>query len=216
MIITPTTVGPFLENAYLVTDEASGRAVYIDPGDEGDRLLQVLRESGATLEAIWLTHAHVDHIGGIAAIRRVHDVPIFMHPADAPLYEAGGEVAAMYGIPFDPPPAVDRPLADGQVMQVGGTRFDVIHVPGHAPGHVAFVGPDRVFGGDLLFSGAIGRTDLPYCDPVAMSESLARIATLPESHVVPPGHGEPTTIGRECRDNPFLSGIARVIGSGAR
>jgi glyoxylase-like metal-dependent hydrolase (beta-lactamase superfamily II) len=216
MIVTSTTVGPFQENSYLVADETTGRAVYIDPGDEGDRLLDVLRQSGATLDAIWLTHAHVDHVGGIAAIRRLHDVPVLMHPADAPLYERAAEIAAMYGIPFDPPPAIDAPLAGGQRLRVGGIGFDVIHVPGHAPGHVAFVAPDRVFGGDLLFRGSIGRTDLPYCDPVAMSDSLARISALPESHVVHPGHGEPTTIGRELHDNPFLSGVARVIGSGAR
>lgn len=216
MIVTATTVGPFEENAYLVVDEASGHAVYIDPGDEGERLIDVLHRSGATLDAIWLTHAHLDHIGGIAAIRRVYDVPILMHPLDAQVYARGSESAETYGVPFDPPPALDGPLAEGQVVRVGGIAFDVMHVPGHAPGHVAFAGADRVFGGDLLFAGSIGRTDLPYCDPAAMSESLARIATLPESHVVHPGHGPATTIGRELRDNPFLSGAARVIGSGAR
>src|ERR1700691_5870120 len=98
MIITSTTVGPFQENSYLVVDDTTGHAVYIDPGDEGDRLLDVLRRSGATLDAIWLTHGHVDHVGGIAAIRRVHDVPVLMHPADAPLYERAAEIAEMYGI----------------------------------------------------------------------------------------------------------------------
>lgn len=216
MIVTATTVGPFEENSYLVVDEASRHAVYIDPGDEGERLIDVLRRSGATLDAIWLTHAHLDHIGGIAAIRRVHEVPILMHPLDAPVYARGSESAEIYGVPFEAPPLPDGPLAEGQVVRVGGISFDVMHLPGHAPGHVAFVAADRVFGGDVLFAGSIGRTDMPYCDPAAMSESLARIATLPESHIVHPGHGPATTISRELRDNPFLSGAVRVIGSGAR
>jgi len=216
MIVTPTTVGLFQENAYLVVDDATGRAVFIDPGDEGERLLEVLRGSGATLDAIWLTHAHVDHIGGIAAIRRRHDVPIFMHPRDEPLYTAGAAVARTYGIPFDAPPPTDAVLAEGQVVRAGNLSFDVMHVPGHAPGHVLFVGDGIVFGGDLLFAGSIGRTDLPLSDPVAMQESLARAAALPTATVVRPGHGPPTTIGEELRSNPFLSGVARVLHGSTR
>jgi hydroxyacylglutathione hydrolase len=216
MIVTGTTVGAFRENAYLVVDEATHRAVFIDPGDEGERLVEVLRQSGATLDAIWLTHAHLDHVGGIAAIRRVHDVPVLLHPLDEPLYAGAAAVATAYGLTFDPPPPVDAPLADGQDLMVGGMRFRVIHVPGHAPGHVAFVGEDRVFGGDLLFSGSIGRTDLPYCDPAAMTDSLARVAALPDALIVHPGHGASTTIGRELRHNAFLSGLARPVGGGAR
>lgn len=216
MRVLSTTVGEFSENAYLAVDQQTGRAVFIDPGAEGARLVEVVRRSGATLDAIWLTHAHVDHVGGIAALRRTYDVPILLHPADERLYAAAGEVARLYGIGFDPPPPVDGPLAEGQVLEVGGTRFEVLHVPGHAPGHVIFVGPDVVFGGDLLFAGSIGRTDLPFCDPVAMSESLARVAALSPALAVHPGHGAPTTIEQELRTNPFLSGLARPARSGAR
>jgi hydroxyacylglutathione hydrolase len=216
MIVTPTTVGMFQENAYLAVDEATGKAVYVDPGAEGDRLLEVLRRSGATLEAIWLTHAHVDHVGGIAAIRRVHDVPVFLHPLDQPVYESAEAVARMYGIPFEVPPPADAPLTEGQVVRVGTAAFEVMHVPGHAPGHVLFVGDGLIFGGDLLFAGSIGRTDLPLSDPVAMQESLARAAGLPETSVVHPGHGPSTTIDRELRSNPFLAGMARVLHSGTR
>jgi hydroxyacylglutathione hydrolase len=216
MIVTGTTVGLFRENAYLVVDEATGKAVFIDPGAEGDRLLDVLRRSGATLESIWLTHAHVDHVGAIADLRRAHDVPVYLHPLDQPVYASAGAVARMYGIPFEEPPPADAPLAEGQVLQLGNTHFEVLHVPGHAPGHVAFQGDGLVFGGDLLFAGSIGRTDLPLSDPVAMQESLVRISGLPEAHVVHPGHGESTTIGRELRTNPFLSGLARVLHGGVR
>ncbi len=211
MIVTATNVGPFQENAYLVVDETTNKAVFVDPGDEGDRLLEVLRRSGATLEAIWLTHAHVDHIGAIAALRRVHDVPILLHPLDEPVYAAGESVARMYGIPFERPPHPDAPLAEGQALRVGTAAFEVMHVPGHAPGHVLFVGDDLVLGGDLIFAGSIGRTDLPLSDPAAMQESLNRAATLPERLVIHPGHGGSTTVGRELKSNPFLSGMARVL-----
>jgi len=212
MIVTSTTVGPFQENSYLVIDEGTKKAVYVDPGAEGQRLLEVLGRSGATLEGIWLTHAHVDHIGGIAALRRVYNVPILLHPLDEPVYEAGESVARMYGIPFERPPRPDRPLAEGQRLQVGNTAFEVMHVPGHAPGHVLFVADDLVLGGDLIFAGSIGRTDLPLSDPLAMQESLARAAALPESLVIHPGHGSSTTVAEELRSNPFLTGLARVVG----
>lgn len=216
MIVTSTTVGPFRENAYLAVDESTGKAVFIDPGDEGDRLLDVLRRSGATLEAIWLTHAHVDHVGAIAAIRRKHDVPILLHPLDEPVYAAAPAVARMYGIPFEAPPRPDGVLEEGQILRVGTAAFEVMHVPGHAPGHVLFVGDDLVFGGDLVFAGSIGRTDLPLSDPVAMQESLGRAAGLPERLAIHPGHGASTSVGQELRTNPFLAGVARVLHGGAR
>lgn len=214
MIITATTVGAFAENAYLVVDEASRRAVYVDPGAEGDRLVATVRRAGVELDAIWLTHAHVDHVGGIAALRRAFgNVPIHLHALDRPLYDASAIVAELYGFEgFDVPPPPDQTLDEGDVLTLGASRFTVAHVPGHAPGHVLFVGDDVIFGGDLLFAGSVGRTDLPYCDPKAMTRSLERAASLPEHLVVHPGHGPSTTIGAELRANPFLTGAARPVG----
>jgi hydroxyacylglutathione hydrolase len=205
------TVGAFQENCYLVIDPATRRCVIVDPGAEPEQLIAMVRASGATLDAIWLTHAHIDHIGAIAHVKSTWDVPIFLHPEDRPLYDRGAMQAAVYGLPFEQPPAPERDLAEGDRLTVGSVTFDVIHVPGHAPGHVAFVGDGQMLGGDLLFAGSIGRTDLPLSDPDRMVESLERIATLPDETIVHPGHGPATTIGRERATNPFFTGHARVV-----
>ena len=211
MRIEYRNVGPFLENSYLVIDDASMKAVMIDPGAEPQVLIDLVAKSGATLEAIWLTHAHIDHIGGIRGVRERWPVPVFMHPLDRPLFDRASEIATMFGVPFDQPEYPENELDDGQELAVGALRFEVMHTPGHAPGHVVFVGEGVMLGGDLLFAGSIGRTDMPYCDPAAMERSLERIATLEPGIVVYPGHGPTTTIGREIETNPFLSGVARPL-----
>lgn len=205
------TVGAFQENSYLIVDPSTQRAALVDPGAEAEELVAMVRASRATLEAIWLTHAHIDHIGAIAAIKRVWDVPVYLHPADRPLFDRGAMQAAAYGLPFEQPSAPERELAEGDVLTLGALRFDVLHVPGHAPGHVAFVTGGHMIGGDLLFAGSIGRTDLPFADPDRMIESLERVITLPDETIVYPGHGPTTAIGRERMTNPFLSGVARVV-----
>jgi hydroxyacylglutathione hydrolase len=127
------------------------------------------------------------------------------------LYKYAPQAAAMYGVPFELGPAPDQELAEGDVLSLGKLRFSVLHVPGHAPGHVLFFGHGIAFGGDLLFAGSIGRTDLPLSDGAAMQRSLARVATLPPETLVLPGHGGETTIGAELASNPFLTGIARPV-----
>lgn len=212
MKISRLTVGPFEENCYLVVDEGTRRGVLIDPGDEASRIVRMVRDSGAELEAIWLTHAHIDHIGAVAAVKREWDVPVYLHPADAPLYAAGATQASFYGLAFEQPGPPERTLADGDRLRVGGLEFEVLHAPGHSPGLVVFHGNGVILAGDLLFAGSIGRTDLPLSSPADMEASLARIMRdLTDEVVVHPGHGPATSIGRERANNPFVNGLARVL-----
>jgi hydroxyacylglutathione hydrolase len=205
------TVGPFEENCYLIVDDDARRAVLVDPGDEPTRIARMVRDSRAELEAIWLTHAHIDHIGAVAALKREWDVPVYLHPADAPLYVAGATQASFYGLDFEQPGPPERTFADGDRLRVGGLEFEVLHTPGHSPGHVILHAAGVVLGGDLLFAGSIGRTDLPLSSPAAMEASLTRVmAYFADEVVVHPGHGPSTSIGRERATNPFLNSRARV------
>ncbi|MDQ2665107.1 MAG: MBL fold metallo-hydrolase [Gemmatimonadota bacterium] len=212
MRIESRTVGAFAENCYLLVDEESGRGVLVDPGDDGERIIDMVAKSGAVLDAIWLTHAHLDHIGAINTVRARYAVPVYLHPLDLPFYERlSAHASRMYGLPWDQPEAATLPIAEGDRLTCGTLEFVVMHVPGHAPGQVSFNGHGVAISGDLLFSGSIGRTDLPLSDPYAMDVSLEHFAALPASTVVYPGHGTYTTIGKEIETNPFLSGRARTV-----
>jgi glyoxylase-like metal-dependent hydrolase (beta-lactamase superfamily II) len=206
------TVGAFQENCYLLIEENSQKAAIVDPGGEGDTLVREIELSRVTLEAIWITHAHVDHVGAIASVKERWNVPVYLHPADRRLYEAAGRQAEVYGVPFEEPPAPDEELADGQTLKLGNTEMSVMHAPGHSPGHVVIHGNGIALVGDCLFAGSIGRTDLPMSNPQQLSESLKKIASLPPETIVYPGHGPDTTIGEEIVSNPFLNGTARIVG----
>lgn len=212
MRVETITVGAFQENSYLIVDEKTNRAVIVDPGGEGERLIDAIEATGATLEAIWITHAHVDHLGAIASIKRQWDVPIYLHPLDRRLYEAASRQAEVYGVPFEEPPPPEREFADGQKIKVGEREMQVMHAPGHAPGHVVIHGGGMAFVGDCLFAGSIGRTDLPFSNPPHLAATLEKISALPPETVVYPGHGVETTIGEERLSNPFLNGTARIVG----
>ncbi len=182
----------------------------IDPGEEPQLFLAELDTRGWSLQSIWLTHGHVDHIMGVAAIKAATGVPIFLHAADRPLYDALPAQGEWMGLALEAPPPPDEELADGQMLHLGGHEFAVRHTPGHSPGSVSFVGPGLVLGGDVLFSGSIGRTDLPGGDlPTLMHSIHGVFLTLPDSTVVYSGHGPETTIGVERMTNPFLTGAYR-------
>lgn len=198
-------VGPVQANCYLLAHDS--RAVLIDPGAEGERLLGELARQRLTLEAVWLTHAHFDHLGALADVVAATGVPVHLHPADAPLLATAAEMAARWGIAIAPPPAAFHELRHEGRLQLGQLEVVCVHTPGHAPGHVAFHLPAAkvVLSGDTLFHGSIGRTDLPLADHATLLRSIReRLLTLPPDTRVLPGHGPATSVGREAASNPFL------------
>lgn len=201
------TVGPLQANCYLLADTDQGVAVLIDPGDEAERLVSAIKAHNFRLEAIWLTHAHFDHVGAIADLKEVWNVPVYLHPADQPLLAHAAQAAARWELAIRQPPTETLPLSAGQILMVGGLRVYCRHTPGHAPGHIAFHLPreESVIVGDALFRGSIGRTDLPGGDHELLLASIRQeLLSLPDATRVWPGHGPATTIGAEKRSNPFL------------
>ena len=198
--------GTFAQNCYLVHPRGSSDAAIVDPGEESDRILAEASRRGLRLTAIWLTHAHIDHVMGIAAIKAATGAPIALHPADRPLYDNAPTQGRWFGLQIAPLPVPEVELRHGDVLTLGDVTLEVRHVPGHSPGHVVFVAPGVVIGGDVLFAGSIGRTDLPGGDHEALLDGIRReLLTLPDATVVYPGHGPATTIGEERASNPFLT-----------
>lgn len=200
-------VGPLQANAYLAICEETGRCALVDPGAEADRLLAAAAGEGARIDAILLTHAHIDHVGGVAAAARATGAPVYLHPADGPLYAAVPEQALAFGMEIEVPPKPDRELQEGQILEIGAAQLEVRHTPGHSPGHVCLIGNGFAVVGDCVFAGSIGRTDLPGGDHRTLLEAIhEKLLTLSDDTVLHPGHGPATTVGRERLANPFLTG----------
>ncbi len=206
-IVACVTVGMFAENCYIYACPQTREAVIIDPGDEAERILATIQEHRLIPRYILNTHGHIDHICAIDEVSALYPVPLAIHPADVPMYTDEYN-AAVYGRNA---PAVKRKadilLQEGDHITFGTLTLAVLHTPGHSPGSVCFVSqPYCVFSGDTLFQRSIGRTDLPGGDYEQIEQSIRnKLYTLEEDLVVFPGHGQPTTIGEEKHENPFVT-----------
>jgi hydroxyacylglutathione hydrolase len=209
--IETQAAGPFMKNGFVIACEKTRDAVIVDPGDEVAGLLDYAKRQALAIRYILLTHAHVDHITGVAAARRALGVDIYLHRDDLFLYDAALQQGAMFGVPVEVPPPVDQFYTPGQVIAFGEVEVRPHHTPGHCPGGVCLqvtvrgdAGQD-LFVGDTLFAGSIGRTDLPGGDYDMLIASIRNVLfSFGDAARVHPGHGPSTTIGAERRTNPFL------------
>lgn len=193
----------------LIDPETKG-AVVVDPGGDAPEILEALSGHGATIEAIWLTHSHLDHCGGVADLLAKDEVPLFGHPIEAEMRSRVEQIAMMYGLPpgqMKNCPEPDNELVGGETLSFGGRSFQVRFTPGHSPGHVVFYCAEEgvLLAGDTLFAGSIGRTDLPGGNHEQLLDSISQqIYSLPDETRVLSGHGPDTTVGVERRTNPFV------------
>jgi glyoxylase-like metal-dependent hydrolase (beta-lactamase superfamily II) len=210
MLLEVRAVAPFHKNGFIVGCEHTRDAILIDPGDEAVDLLPLVETLGVTVQAILLTHAHLDHISGVALVKQQLGAPIYLHRDDLFLYERAVEQGIMFGLSIDKQPPVDA-FYDDSSLSFGDYEVLVHHTPGHCPGEVCLqVRKPGEFGGDLfvgdtLFAGSVGRTDLPGGDHGTLMNSITEVLfPLGDDAVVHPGHGPDTTIGRERTTNPFV------------
>lgn len=203
-------------NCHVVGDAVTREALVIDPGDETERILEIIAGHGLKVKAILVTHAHIDHVGGLRKMHQATGAPVLMHPDDLELYGILDQQAKMIGTSMPEKAEVEGALREGDSVRWGPYEARVIHTPGHTRGSVSlfvpgsaakFSAPGKLFAGDTLFAGSIGRTDLwGGSFPEIMQSIKSKLLTLPENTVVYPGHGSATTIGEERESNPFLHG----------
>jgi len=194
-------------NCSIIGDENTHEAIVIDPGDDISGILAILTRHGLTVRQIVITHAHIDHIGGAEKLRSQTGAPVLMHQDDSFLAESLDVQAGWLGMAPVENPGIDIPAVEGDTVRAGSIEAHILHTPGHTPGSISLFIPaeKKLIAGDTLFQGSIGRTDLPGGNSAQIEKSIrGKLYLLPDETVVIPGHGMPTTIGREKRTNPFF------------
>lgn len=207
MLLNTIVVTEFMTNCFIVADESTMDAIIIDPGGEGKKIVQEVEKMGVNVVAAVNTHAHVDHIGALKDIKDAFSSDLMLHEAELPILKAASKMGRLFGISIATPPEPDRFLAEGDQVVFGKLMLTVIETPGHSPGGISLVTADGkyCFAGDTLFSGSIGRTDLPGGDYHTLINSIkTKLIPLGDDVKVLTGHGPATTIGFERRHNPFL------------
>lgn len=212
MIVLSRTGGVASTNAFLIADENSKQAVLFDAPDHTiEPLLSEAAKRGLDVIGLWLTHGHFDHFADHALVKqRFPKAQVLIHLLDEHKVQNPNYDLCLFGLSFlIPPLKPDGFLSDNQVLKFGDMEVQVLHTPGHAPGHVSFYFPKQqlLVGGDLIIGGSIGRTDLPDSNPEEMEASIRRVMELPDSTQLLGGHGQPSTIGEERRNNPFVQEI---------
>lgn len=203
-------LGPIMTNAYLIWDEGTKHGIVVDPGSGPDKLITAIEEQQLTIEAILLTHAHFDHIGGVEDVRGATGAPMYIHEREASwLTNPRENGSQLFGMGDIRTKEADVLLTGGEKLNLLEKEVQVIHTPGHSPGSVSFYweGADLLVSGDVLFQGSIGRTDLPGGDYETLMTSIKTVIELPEHTRVLPGHGPNTTIEQEQLANPFINGL---------
>ncbi len=199
------TVGPLEMNSWIIHSSKYNSAILVDPGDEPNVLLRAIDKTKCELKAIICTHGHFDHIGATAAIQRNWDLPLLAHENGKPVIETLQAVQSTYGFPRTEDPVVEYFSGENSQLKLGDHDIELVHTPGHCPGHIVIKLPENVIVGDLIFARSVGRTDLPGGNFPTLEKSIRTVLyTLNEKTALHPGHGPSTTVGQEMEHNPFV------------